>query len=217
MEKLKVLVVDDTSVYRKVLSAAATGHIDLIVIAASTGGPDALESILTKLSGTLRQPILIVQHMPKKFTKIMANILNEKCQLRVAEAQQGDAIIAGQVLIAPGGQHMLVGLELGNKLIAELRDTPYLNGVRPSADVLFQSVAEICKGKNVLAAILTGMGRDGKNGVMEMKKECNCYCLVQSEGTCVVYGMPNSVVEAGLADEILDVEDIAERIQELCQ
>lgn len=193
------------------------GHIDLIVIAASTGGPEALTAILTKLPGDLTQPILIVQHMPKKFTNIMANILNGKCQLRVVEAQQGDEIIPGQVLIAPGGQHMLVGLTVENKLIVELGDTPFLNGVRPAADVLFQSVAEVCKGKNILALILTGMGRDGKMGVMQLKKTCNCYCLVQSEQTCIVYGMPFAVVEVGLSDEIVDLDFIAERIQNLCQ
>jgi len=191
-------------------------HIDLIVIAASTGGPEALESVLTKLPATLAQPILVVQHMPKDFTKVLANILNQKCKLQVAEAQHGDGVIPGQVLIAPGGQHMLVGYK-GSKMIVQLRDTPYVNGVRPAADLLFRSVAAACQGESVLSVILTGMGHDGKNGVMEMKKTCNCYCLVQSERTCVVYGMPNSVVEAGLADEILDVGDMLERIQNLCQ
>ena len=202
--------------YRTLGVVTGKQDIDLIVIAASTGGPKALEAVLTKLPGSLAQPILIVQHMPKDFTKVLANILNQKCLLQVTEAQHGDGIIPGQVLIAPGGRHMLVGYD-GSKMIAQIRDTPYVNGVRPAADLLFRSVAEVCKGKNVLSVILTGMGHDGKNGVMEMKKECNCYCVVQSEGTCVVYGMPNSVVEAGLADEILDVEDMAERIQKLCQ
>ena len=190
--------------------------IDLIVIAASTGGPEALERILKKLPKSLKQPILIVQHMPKDFTKVLANIMNEKCNLQVTEAQQGDGIIPGQVLIAPGGQHMLVGYD-GCKMIVELSSAPYVNGVRPAADLLFRSVAGVYKGKNVLSVMLTGMGHDGTKGVMEMKKECNCYCLAQSEGTCVVYGMPSSVVEAGLADEILDVEDMATRIQKLCQ
>ena len=198
--------------------AIGTGKrdVDLIVIAASTGGPEALESVLIKLPATFPKPILIVQHMPKHFTKVLATILNQKCLLQVAEAEHGDGIIPGQVLIALGGQHMLVG-HYGCKTIVELTEAPYINGVRPAADLLFRSVAEVCKGKNVLSVILTGMGHDGENGIRAMKKECNCYCLVQSESTCVVYGMPKSVVEAGLADEILDVEDMAARIQTLCQ
>jgi len=202
--------------YRNVGVVTGKQNIDLIVIASSTGGPEALGVVLAKLPGTFAKPILIVQHMPKGFTKVLANILNQKCQLQVTEAQQGDRIIPGQVLIAPGGQHMLVGYD-GSTMIVELREAPYVNGVRPAADLLFRSVAEVCKGKNVLLVILTGMGHDGTKGAMEMKKECHCYCLVQSEGTCVVYGMPKSMVEAGLADEILDVEDMAERIHNLCQ
>lgn len=192
-------------------------ELDLIVIAASTGGPDALESVLSKLPKDIQQPILIVQHMPKDFTKILANMLNKKCHLEVREAQQGELIGAKQVLIAPGGQHMLVKSGIRNKLIVELKDEPYVNGLRPSADVLFQSVAQVCKGKNVLVIILTGMGRDGKIGVMEMKKSCNCYCIAQSESTCIVYGMPSAVVEAGLVDESVDLESIGERIWILSQ
>lgn len=190
--------------------------IDLIVIAASTGGPEALEKILTKLSTSFVQPILIVQHMPRDFTKVWAKMLDQKCPLQVAEAQDGDRIMPGQVLIAPGGQHMLVGHD-GSEIIVQLSDEPSIHGVRPAADVLFESVAKVCQGGSVLAVILTGMGHDGEEGVRAMKKGCQCYCLVQSELTCVVYGMPKSVVEAGLADEILNVEDMAERIQRLCQ
>ncbi len=194
-----------------------SGELDLIVIAASTGGPDALESVLVKLPPHFKKPILIVQHMPKDFTKILASMLNQKCDIQVTEAQQGDLISAAQVLIAPGGKHMMVKNGIGNKLIVDLKDEAYVNGLRPSADVLFQSVAQACKGKNVLAIILTGMGRDGKMGVMEMKKTCNCYCITQSESTCVVYGMPSSVVEAGLADESVDLGSIGERIQTLSE
>lgn len=190
---------------------------DLILIAASTGGPDALEAVLSKLPKNLQQPILIVQHMPKDFTKILASMLNQKCQLQVEEARPADVIGAGQVLIAPGGQHMVVKGGVGNTFILELQEEAYVNGLRPSADVLFQSVAQAYKGKNILVIILTGMGRDGKKGVFEMKKACNCYCIAQSESTCIVYGMPSAVVEAGLADESVDLEFIGERIRSLSQ
>ena len=202
--------------YRTLDVVNAKQAIDLIVIAASTGGPEALAMVLRKLPKTCAQPILIVQHMPKDFTKILAKVLNQKCLLQVVEAQHGDDIIPGQVLIAPGGQHMLVRSDRSNMSV-QLSNMPYVHGVRPAADLLFSSVATSYKGKNVLAVILTGMGHNGKMGVMEMKKKCNCYCLVQSEGTCVVYGMPHSVVEAELADEIVDLDNIAERIQNLCQ
>ncbi len=201
----------------KVESQAKSRKVDLIVIAASTGGPDALESVLSTLPKSLNVPILIVQHMPKDFTKILGNLLNQKCHLEVREAQKKDVIEAGQVLIAPGGQHMLVKGEDGNKLIVDLQDESFANSLRPCADVLFQSVAKVYKGKNILAIILTGMGRDGKMGVIELKKECNCYCIAQSESTCIVYGMPSSVVEAGLVDESVDLESIGQRIGALSQ
>lgn len=93
-----------------------------------------------------------------------------------------------------------------------LINTPHVNGVRPSADVLFKSVAQSCEKQNILAVVLTGMGNDGMSGIAELKKKCNCYCMVQSEETCVVYGMPRSVQEAGLADEIVDLQEITPRI-----
>jgi two-component system chemotaxis response regulator CheB len=192
-------------------------RIDLVIIAASTGGPHALEVVLGKLPENFQHPILIVQHMPPVYTKILANMLDVKCHLSVREAKQGDVITAGQVLIAPGGHHMLVKKGNDNKYSVELKEEPCINGLRPSADVLFQSVAQAYKGKNVLIVILTGMGRDGKIGVMEIKKECSCYCIAQSEGTCVVYGMPHAVVESGLADESIDLESIGKRIGILSQ
>jgi two-component system chemotaxis response regulator CheB len=97
-----------------------------------------------------------------------------------------------------------------------LEDSPAVNGVRPSADVLFQSVAEVFKGSNVLAVILTGMGRDGEQGLKALKACCNCYCIAQSEKTCVVYGMPKAAVESGLCDQILDLDDIAGRLHDIC-
>jgi len=186
--------------------------IDLILIASSTGGPSALEKIFTGLDSDFDIPILVVQHMPPKFTRSLSESLNKKCKSSVKEACNNDLVQKGQIIIAPGGYHMLVERE-GPDLIIKTEVTPYVNGVRPAADVLFTSVANRCEDKNILAVILTGMGSDGKNGVMMLKQKCNCYCITQSENTCVVYGMPKSVYQSGLSDEVIDIGSISKRIQ----
>ncbi|AEV66795.1 chemotaxis-specific protein-glutamate methyltransferase CheB [Acetivibrio clariflavus] len=188
--------------------------IDLILIASSTGGPSALEKIFTGLDSDFNIPILVVQHMPPKFTRSLSESLNKKCKISVKEGCNNDLVQKGQIIIAPGGYHMLVERE-GPNLIIKTEATPYVNGVRPAADVLFSSVANKYEDKNILAVILTGMGSDGKNGVMMLKQKCNCYCITQSENTCVVYGMPKSVYQSGLSDEVVDIDDISKRIQEI--
>lgn len=196
---------------KKILS---TG-VDLIVIASSTGGPAALEMLCTGISADICKPILIVQHMPPEFTKVLAQTLDQKCKMMVTEGKEGDIIIEGQIIIAPGGLHMIVDTSKQIYKIVRLESTPYVNGVRPSADILFGSVAQIYRGRNILAVILTGMGNDGMKGVMELKQKCNCYCITQSEESCVVYGMPRSVYEAGLSDEVVKLEQISRRIQQI--
>ena len=188
---------------------------DLVVIASSTGGPNALETIFNGFGTGFQKPILIVQHMPPEFTKMLAQSLNKNCSLKVFEGQSGDKILAGDVVIAPGGLHMIVETLDSSYKIVKMESTPYVNGVRPAADVLFRSVAKEYAGKNVLAVVLTGMGNDGMQGVAEIKKSCNCYCITQSEASSVVYGMPRCVYEAGLSDEVADLKDIAERIRKI--
>ncbi|HBV96895.1 MAG: hypothetical protein JL50_15060 [Peptococcaceae bacterium BICA1-7] len=183
-------------------------YIDLIVIASSTGGPSALETVLKKLPGSLDRPVLVVQHMPGELTGRMARSLDKKCPLTVKEAGEGCRMIPGTVLIAPGGYHMTVGPGKSRSLEIKLDSSNPVNGVRPSADVLFESIARHCSGKGILAVILTGMGSDGMRGVSEVKKHCECYCITQSEKTCVVYGMPKSVVNAGLSDAVADLESV---------
>ncbi|MZP29957.1 chemotaxis-specific protein-glutamate methyltransferase CheB [Heliobacterium undosum] len=189
---------------------AMTG-VDLVVIASSTGGPVALEKVLFPLPAAFSKPILVVQHMPADFTRILAHTLGRKCALPVAEAGEGEVIAPGRILIAPGGTHMTVASQ-GKEKVVKLEKGPLVNGVRPAADVLFASLAKEWAGQRILAIILTGMGSDGMRGVTELKKRCDCYCLAQSEKTCVVYGMPRSVVEAGLADEVVDIADISARL-----
>lgn len=187
---------------------------DIVLIASSTGGPAALETVFSQIPKHFEKPILVVQHMPAEFTKILAQTLDKKYHMSVREGKEEELIKGGYAAIAPGGLHMRVNLAGGSLKTIKLDCTPFVNGVRPSADILFTSAAQAYSGKNVLVIILTGMGNDGLAGVSELKKNCNCYCITQSERTCIVYGMPRSVYEAGLSDEVADLNDIAGR---MCQ
>ncbi len=190
--------------------------IDLVLIASSTGGPVALDIVCQHLPKDFNKPVLIVQHMPPGFTKVLADALDKKCHIHVKEAQAGDQVCDGQVIIAPGGFHMELEQVEGSGYYIKLTDTPYVNGVKPAADILFRSVADLYCGKNVLAVVLTGMGNDGMNGIKTLKETSNCYCITQSESTCVVYGMPKCVDNAGLSDESVHLTDIAYRIAQIC-
>ena len=190
-------------------------RIEVVAIAVSTGGPKALAQVIPKLPGDLGVPILIVQHMPATLTASLAESLNTQSALTVREAIHGEEIFPNVAYIAPGGKHMVVsrlsatGQSMGKKVI-ELNEDPPQNSVRPSADVLFHSVAQVYGG-NILAVVMTGMGNDGLRGVKAMKL-VSCHCLTQSEDSCVVYGMPRAVDEACLSDEKVPLEKLAECI-----
>jgi two-component system chemotaxis response regulator CheB len=196
-------------------SRSISGNVDLVLFASSTGGPMALDVICRQLPASFKKPVLIVQHMPPEFTSILAETLDKKYSPTVIEGKTGDTIKDGQIIIAPGGFHMVMDEqdERGKKI--RIIETQFVNGVRPSADVLFESVAKVHKGKNVLVVVLTGMGNDGTKGIRELKEYCNCYCITQSEASCVVYGMPKCVYEAGYSDEVADLKDIAFRINQI--
>jgi len=189
--------------------------VDLVVIASSTGGPAALESVIKKLPADFTKPILIVQHMPPEFTRVLADSLSKKYQKNIFEGKSGDSIKPNTIIIAPGGFHMVVEEGFGSTTQIKLLDTPFLNGLKPAADILFSSVSKVYQGKNILAVVLTGMGNDGTTGIKDLKNSCNCYCITQSEQSCVVYGMPKCVAEAGLSDEVVDLNDIAFRMYQL--
>ena len=178
--------------------------MNIVLIAASIGGPVALENILPKLGKGFPAPILIVQHMPAHFSEILADTLDHKSRLKVKVAENMDNVEKGTVYIAPGGTHM----KLDGKNRIYLDGSPPVNGTRPAADELFSSVADSPGITGVLAVILTGMGSDGAKGLAELKKKRACFCLAQSEKTCVVYGMPRAAAENGLADKILDLDEI---------
>ncbi|MGE5372535.1 MAG: chemotaxis-specific protein-glutamate methyltransferase CheB [Solirubrobacterales bacterium] len=193
---------------------------DLLLIASSTGGPKALETIITKLPEHIQVPILSVQHMPPLYTRTLADSLNGKSRIQVMEAVDGQPLQPGVMLIAPGGRHMRVKEKPGAssalpRYCVVMDDGPAVNGVRPAADVLFESVAQTWPGAKVITVVLTGMGSDGVNGLRQLKQRCDCSCMTQSRTPCVVYGMPRSVCDAGLSDETVDLPDIAGRIVEL--
>ena len=184
---------------------------DLVLIASSTGGPQALDIVIPELKKEFPVPVLVVQHMLPKFTDTLAYNLDRRAMLKVKVAEHGETAVTGTVYIAPGGMHMRL---IGEKTL-RLDEAPPVNGVRPAADVLFASVANAYAGKEVLAVILTGMGHDGEKGILGLKEKCCCFCIAQSEATCVVYGMPRAVVESGLADTVIDLDSVAPTLNTL--
>ncbi len=189
----------------------AGARVEVVVIGVSTGGPNALMQVLPELPADLRAPVLIVQHMPPLFTRMLAQGLTAKCRLAVAEAEDGEAVLAGRVLLAPGGRHLEVARDAGASAPrARLHDGPPENSCRPSADVLFRSAVR-AYGAGVLAVVLTGMGQDGLRGA-EAVREAGGATLAQDEASSVVWGMPGFVVRAGLADAVLPIERVAAEI-----
>lgn len=189
----------------KVSTALAATTNKIIAIGASTGGTEALRRVLTKLPHNT-PGIVVVQHMPAAFTASFAQRLDELCQMNVKEAQDGDTVVNGQVLLAPGNLHMLFKRS-GARYYVEVKTGPLVHYQRPAVDVLFKSVAKYA-GANALGIILTGMGRDGAAGMREMKN-AGSINIAQDEKSCVVYGMPKEAVEQGAVDHVLDLEEIS--------
>jgi two-component system chemotaxis response regulator CheB len=176
----------------------------LIAIGTSTGGTQALEAVLTKLPAT-SLGIVIVQHMPEKFTAMFAERLNSLCQIEVLEAKNGDRVIPGRALIAPGGRHMMLKRS-GAQYVVDVADGPLVNRHKPSVDVLFRSVAKFA-GANALGIIMTGMGDDGARGMKEMH-DAGAKTIAQDEASCVVFGMPKEAIKLGAADQIIPLDQI---------
>lgn len=179
----------------------------VILIGSSTGGPGALSEIIPALPANLTSPVLIVQHMPSGFTRSLAERLNNISSLKVKEAEPGDELLIGQVLLAPGGFHMV--LDENERIV--LNQKPTVHGVRPSVDVTLNSLIQRF-GKNVIAVILTGMGSDGTLGA-SILHNAGGHIIAEHENTCVVWGMPRSVVEAGAASAVLPRPQIAKAIE----
>jgi two-component system chemotaxis response regulator CheB len=206
------LAVRPASAVAPKLVAAPLAPIQLILIAVSTGGPGALAEVIPKLPGAQRQPILIVQHMPPVFTEVLAQRLAATSSLKVRQAKHQEALVPGTVLIAPGDYHMRVAGSPRDAWVT-LDQQPAENGCRPAADPLFVSAAQIF-GSSVLAVVMTGLGRDGTKGATQLRK-LGGTIWAQDEASSAVWGMPGSVVEAGLVSRILPLQGIASALAAL--
>ncbi len=185
-------------------SLAATTN-KIVAIGASTGGTEAIRKVVTRLPGNF-PGTLVVQHMPARFTTSFAERLNEQCVMDVREAKNGDTITNGLILIAPGNYHMLLKRS-GAVYFVEIKNGPLVHYQRPAADILFKSTARYA-GANAMGIILTGMGKDGAEGLLEMKK-AGAVNIAQDETSCVVFGMPKEAINIGAVDYIRDVDAIA--------
>ncbi len=191
-----------------VLAGLSMTH-KVIALGASTGGTQALETVLTTLPPAM-PGIVICQHMPEKFTASFADRLNSVCAIEVREAKDGDVVIPGVALIAPGNFHMMLTLS-GAQYQVRVKDGPRVHHQRPAVDVLFSSVAKYA-GRNAVGAIFTGMGADGAKGLLQMR-EAGAHTIAQDEASCVVFGMPKEAIKLGAAAEILPLDQIAVALQ----
>ncbi|MCR4471673.1 chemotaxis response regulator protein-glutamate methylesterase [Burkholderia sp. SCN-KJ] len=180
----------------------------LIIIGASTGGTEAIREVLTPLPPDA-PAVLIAQHMPPGFTKSFAQRLNGLCRIAVKEAEHGERVLPGHAYIAPGHAHLLLARS-GANYIAQLSDEPPVNRHRPSVDVLFRSAAQHA-GKNAIGVILTGMGRDGAAGLLDMKR-AGAHTFAQDEASCIVFGMPREAIALGGADEVAPLAEMSRRV-----
>ena len=190
-----------------------TRSVDVLVIGVSTGGPQALKRLIPELPSDFPVPVGIVMHMPVGYTDMYAQKLSEMSALRVKEAAEGDVLSPGLVLLAPAGRHMTFRTRPDGSVVAHLDARPFDTLHRPSVDVMFQSAAEAFRGR-VLAVVMTGMGSDGKEGCAWIKSQGGMV-YTESEESCIVYGMPASVVAAGLSDRSLPLNRLAQAIREV--
>jgi two-component system chemotaxis response regulator CheB len=180
--------------------------VEIVCVGTSTGGPNALADVFKNVPADFPVPIVIVQHMPPLFTAMLAERLSSTTPLKFHEGAEGQSIEAGHAYVAPGGRHMEV-LRVAGQLRVHLTDAPPENSCRPAVDVLFRSVVTVCGG-NVLGVVMTGMGQDGLRGC-ELIRERRGQVVVQDEATSVVWGMPGYVAQAGYADKIVPLNQIA--------
>ena len=183
----------------------------VVVVGASTGGTEALRTFLEAMPPD-SPGIVIVQHMPEGFTKAFSERLNGLCRIRVSEARNGDSVLRGQALIAPGNKHMLLKRS-GARYYVDVKDGPLVSRHRPSVDVLFRSTARYA-GKNAIGVIMTGMGDDGAKGMLEMK-QAGAFTIAQDEASCVVFGMPKEAIALDGVDQVLSLEQIAPKVSRM--
>ena len=192
---------------------AGNHSVDVVVIGISTGGPQALKRLIPQLPRDFPVPVMMVMHMPVGYTEMYAAKLNDISSLEVREAAEGDEVKAGRVFLAPAGRHMFVKREVNGKIVVHLNAKPFDTLHKPSVDVTFQSVAEVYRGR-VLGVVMTGMGSDGRQGAAWIKAQGGLV-FTEAESSCVVYGLPCVVNEAGLSDKSVALEDMARSIREV--
>ena len=183
----------------------------LVAIASSTGGPKALQSVIPKLPQNLDAPVLIVQHMPKGFTATLAERLNGMSSIAVKEAAEGDVLLPGNVYLAMGGLHMNVQKNANGSYSIHYSDEPSREGVKPCANYMYESLVN-SHYDEIVCVVMTGMGADGTVGIRNLEEAKKVHVIAQNQDTCVVYGMPKSVVNAGLSDVVVPLEEIAQEI-----
>ncbi|MBD3609168.1 MAG: chemotaxis response regulator protein-glutamate methylesterase [Gammaproteobacteria bacterium] len=211
LKKTTPVTATEATVAPQVQSGASKGRFDVVAIGTSTGGPVALQEVLTKLPKNFPVPIILVQHMPGSFTPAFAQRLNQLCSIEVKEAQNGDILKPGHAYLAPGGKQMETSVRSGQLQLTISKGDAGLN-YRPSVDVTFNSLADALSDR-VLAVILTGMGADGREGARSLKQQ-GSEIWAQDEASCVVYGMPSAVAEAKLTDRVLALSDIGDSLKQ---
>ncbi len=184
----------------------------IILLGASTGGTEAIKTVLTSLSGDL-PGICIVQHIPAYFSKAFADRMNQICAMEVREAKAGDVVQRGVALIAPGGYHMILKWS-GTQYTVDLNQGPQIHFQRPAVDILFDSAVKCGAGPSTVAAVLTGMGADGAAGLLHLR-EAGARTIAQNEETCVVFGMPREAIRCGAAQQILPLDQVGPRLEQL--
>ncbi|KAB1437688.1 protein-glutamate methylesterase/protein-glutamine glutaminase [Candidatus Galacturonibacter soehngenii] len=195
---------------KKSLTRINTASNKIVALACSTGGPKSLQSVIPLLPKDLNSAVLIVQHMPAGFTNSLAQRLDEMSKVKVKEATEGEVVTIGCVYIAPGGFHMRVVKEGANHKIKLTKEEP-IGGLRPCANILYESLTESSYDE-IVCVVLTGMGADGTNGIKKLSNSKPVYVIAQDEKTCVVYGMPKTIAEAGLVDEVVPLDQVSQTI-----
>ena len=193
------------------VKAVGNARNKLVALACSTGGPKALQSVIPYLPKNMDAPMVLVQHMPMGFTKSMADRLNEISEISVKEAEEGDILKKGWVYIAPGGKHMEVvkTADGGHKI--HLNEDPAIGGLRPCANITYESLQTSGFDK-IVCVVLTGMGADGTKGILSLREKRPVHVIAQNAQTCVVYGMPKAIADAGVVDEVVPLTEIAPTI-----
>lgn len=211
----KAFSMDDIKTTRKMIDIVKKHDKNIVsnqvvAIACSTGGPKALQQVVPRLPKELKAPVLIVQHMPAGFTKSLADRLNTLSELTVKEAEEGDVLTPGTVYLAKGGMHMKV---ITKNSVSQIHfsDEPAREGVKPCANYMYESLVD-SPFEQVLCVVMTGMGADGTKGIVNLETKKKVHVIVQEESTCAVYGMPKSVANAGLADQIVGLEQLSQEI-----